>query len=123
MATGNGGNLSEKLIEAINQIHAEAAAGNINKKHEAIKAVTEGQTRFAAMLNMLSRQLSEPGMHYGPEITEPLTKAGTHQQAGAMAASESDTALTTLKQMQLGDLPGSGRQAPHHSELQESGSR
>lgn len=119
MATGTGS--AEKLIEGINRIHAEAAAGNINAKHAAIKAVTEGQVRFAAMLAMLSRQLSEPGMHYGPEITEPLAKAATHQQAGAMAASEADSALTTLKQMQLGDLPGSGRQAPHHTELSEGG--
>lgn len=127
MAAGSNGSGSmpnaEPFIQAVNQVHAAAASGNIHAKHAAMKACTEGAQRFAAMAEMLARQMSEPGMHYGPEITEPLVKAATHQQASAMAFAESDTALTTLVQMSVGDLASSSRQAPAVPELSESGSR
>ena len=53
MATGNGS--AEKLIEGVNQVHAEAGAGGIHAKHGAIKAANEGALRFAAMLSMMAR--------------------------------------------------------------------
>jgi hypothetical protein len=119
--TGNGSSGSaEKLIEGVNQIHAEAAARNIHGKHGAIKACTEGSLRFSAMAQMLSRALSD--MHYGPEITEPLAKASVHLQAAAMAFSEGDASLTTLLAMSVGDLANSPRQAPVHTEFAENGS-
>jgi len=111
---------AEKAIEGIAQIHAEAAAGNIHAKHAAIKAMNEVQLRFAALSAMLARQLAEPGMHYGPEITEPLNQSATHLQAAAMTSSEADSALTTLINTTVGDLARSARQAPHHAELAES---
>jgi hypothetical protein len=115
---------AEKLIEGINEIHAHAAMGGIKTgKQEGIKASHEGLIRFAAMLVMLARQMSEPGMNYGPEITEPLAQAGQHCQAAAMATSEADAALSTLINMTVGDLAASPRQAPHHGELSESGVR
>ena len=114
---------AEKLIEGINEIHARAQSGNIHAKREAVKAIHEGLVRFGAMLQMLSRQMSEPGMHYGPEITEPIAQAGTHCQAGAMSASEADANLSTLINMTVGDVANSSRQAPHHEELSESGAR
>lgn len=120
MASSTGS--AEKLIEGVNEIHAAAAAGNIHAKHEGIKAANEGAIRFSAMSGMLSRAMSEPGMNYGPEITEPIAKAGVHLQAAAMAFSEADSALSTLLSMTVGDLANSRRQAPNHTELSESGS-
>jgi len=114
---------AEKLIEGINEIHAHAQAGGIHAKQEAVKAAHEASVRFAAMVQMLARQMSEPGQNYGPEITEPLAQAGNHYQAGAMSLSESDAAISTLINMTVGDLARSPRQAPHHQELSESGSR
>lgn len=122
-AAGTSTGAAEQLIQGINQIHAAAASGNIHAKHAAIKAYVEGAQRFSATMAMLGRQLAEPGMHYGPEITEPLNKMAVHLQAAAMAGSESDTALTTLLAMSVGDLANSGRQAPHYAELSENGSR
>lgn len=113
---------AEQFIEGVNQIHSTAASGGINAKQAAIKAATEGCIRFAGMLQMLARQMTENG-RYGPEITEPLAKAAQHLQAGAMTLGESDTAITTLKHMQVGELAASARQAPHHDELNEAGSR
>ena len=123
MAATTGAGAAEKLIEGVNQIHGEAAAGGIHAKHGGIKACTEGTLRFSAMSGMLSRAMSEPGQNYGPEVTEPLAKAGVHLQAAAMAFSEADGALATLINMTVGDLANSARQAPHHTELSENGSR
>jgi len=114
---------AEKLIEGINEIHAHAQSGGINAKREAVKAIHEGLIRFGAMLSMLSRQMSEPGQNYGPEITEPVAQSGTHCQAGAMSASEADAALSTLINMTVGELATSPRRAPHHEELSETGAR
>lgn len=123
VAAGTSTASAEKLIEGINEIHAHAASGGINAKREAVKAVHEGFVRFGAMLAMLSRQMSEPGQNYGHEITEPLAQAGTHAQVGAMSASESDAALSTLINMTVGELATSPRRAPHHEELSETGAR
>ena len=120
-ATGSA-HAAEKLIEGVNQIHAEAAAGGIHAKHAAIKAATEGAMRFSSMQGMLARSMSEPGSNYGPEITEPIAKAGELLQATAMALSEADANLSTLVNMTVGDLANSARQAPHHAELSENGS-
>lgn len=122
MASTTSAGSAEKLIEGVNQVHAEASAGGIHAKHSGIKSCTEGSLRFSAMAAMLSRAMSEPGSNYGPEITEPLAKAATHLQAAAMAFSESDGALSTLINMSVGDLASSARQAPHHAELSENGS-
>lgn len=117
------GNAVEQFVEGVNQIHAQAQAGGLHAKHAAVKASNEGAVRFAQMAAMLSRAMSEPGMNYGPEITEPIAKAGTHLQAAAMSFSEADAALTSLENMAVGELALSSRQAPHHQELSENGSR
>jgi len=67
--------------------------------------------------------MAEPGSNYGPEITEPLAKGAQNLTATAMSISESDAALATLVNTTVGDLATSPRQAPHHSELSESGAR
>ena len=121
MAAGTSTASAEKLIEGINGIHAHAAAGGIHAKREAIQSAHEASVRFSAMVQMLARQLEE--QHYGPEITEPLAKAGQHHQAAAMSLSESDAAISSLINMSVGDLATSPRQAPHHDELSESGAR
>jgi hypothetical protein len=121
-STGTAGAV-EQFVEGVNQIHGTAQAGGIHAKHGAVKASHEGSIRFAAMLAMLSRAMSEPGMNYGPEITEPIAKAATHQQAAAMALSEADAHLATLINMTVGDLANSARQAPNHAEFSENGSR
>lgn len=116
------GNAVEQFVEGVNQIHAHAQAGGIRAKLEAVKAAHEACVRFSAMAQMLSRQMREPGMNYGNEITEPIGKAGVQLQASAMEFSEADAALTSLLNMTVGDLAQSSRQAPHHTELSENGS-
>jgi hypothetical protein len=116
------GNAVEQFVEGVNQIHAEAQAGGIHAKHAAVKACHEACVRFAAMAQMLSRQMSEPGMNYGNEITEPIAKSAAQLQAAAMGFGEADAALASLENMTVGDLARSSRQAPYHTELSENGS-
>lgn len=116
-ATGS----SEGLIENVTRIATAATAGGIHTKHQAIKDCTEGVIRFGAMLVQVARQMSEPGSNYGHEITEPIARAGTQLQAGALALGEADASMTTLVNMSVGDLANSPRQAPHHTELSETG--
>lgn len=120
-STGSAGAV-EQFVEGVNHIHASAQAGGLHAKHSAVKACHEACVRFAAMAAMLARQMSEPGMNYGTEITEPIAKSATQLQASAMTFSEADAALTSLENMTVGDLAQSSRQAPHHTELTESGS-
>lgn len=120
MSTAAGGAV-EQVINGVNGIHASAAAGGIHAKHAAIKACNEGAVRFSLMSSMMARALAEPGANYGPEITEPLANAAVHLQAAALAFGESDAALSSLKGMTVGDLASSPRQAPHNSELSETG--
>jgi hypothetical protein len=114
---------AEQLVEGINRIHAEAAAGGIRHKQAALKSAAEASLRFSAMAQMIARTMSEPSNNYGPEITEPLGQAAQHLQAAAMSFGESDNAITSLIHMTVGELADSPRQAPHHSELSENGNR
>jgi hypothetical protein len=115
---------AEDLIAAIDTMAARAAAGNIHAKRGAILQMHEAAERFAAAAQMLARQMSEPGSNYGPEITEPIAQAGTHQQASAMAFADADAALSALMRRSVAEQAESGTQTPHHqNELTESGTR
>lgn len=109
----------EQAVDGMQRVHATAAAGNIRAKQWAIKVCAEILTRVSALALMLSRTVAERG--YGPEISEPLARAGVQAQAAAMACGEADTAITSLANMTVGDLADSPRQAPHRSELSETG--
>lgn len=112
----------EDLIGAIDRIRAAATAGNAKAKLAALRACSAACTGFAQMAMTLARQMAEQG-HYGPEITERVSAAGIHLTAAASAFSDSANGVATLLNMRLGDLPESGRQAPHHAELSETGAR
>lgn len=112
----------EDLITAIDRIRARAAAGNAKAKLAALRACSAACLRFAQMAMTLARQMAEQG-HYGPEITERASAAGIHLTAAASAFSDSANGVATLLNMRLVDMPESGRQAPHHAELSETGAR
>ena len=121
--SGSSNASGEKIVEGAEELHKHAAAGNINAKMEALAGAAGGATRFAATMEMLGRTMSEPDTRYGPEITEPIVKAGAQLHAAAIQISEGRANLESLANMNLRDLAGSSRQAPHHSELSENGSR
>lgn len=111
----------EQAVDGTQGIHARAASGGIRAKQWAVKACAEVFTRLSAMMLMLSRTLADA--RYGPEITEPLAQAAQFASAAAMACGQADTAITSLANMTVGELADSPRQAPHHDELSETGSR
>ena len=112
----------DDLITAIGGIRAQAAAGNAKVKLAALRACQAACTRFATMAAMLAKQMTEQG-RYGPEITDKISTAGTHLTAASSSFSEAANALATLLNLRLGEMPESGRQAPHHHELSETGAR
>jgi hypothetical protein len=109
----------EPVVDGMHRVHAHAAAGNLRSKQWAIKVCAEIFARASVMALMLSRTLAERG--YGPEITEPMARAGIMAQAAAMACGEADSAITSLANMTVGDLADSPRQAPNREELSEDG--
>ena len=111
----------EQAVDGMHRVHSRAAAGNIRSKQWAIKVCAEVFTRISSMMMMMTRALVDA--RYGPEITEPLLRAGVLAQAAAMACAESDAAITSLANMRVGDLADSPRSAPERSELSESGAR
>ena len=110
------------LVTVIDRIRAIATAGNVHVKRSALSACSVACMRFASMATSLSRAMSESG-HYGPEITEVISTAAIHLTAAASAFAEAESSLKALLDMKLGDVPASGRQAPHHDELTETGAR
>jgi hypothetical protein len=114
---------AEQVVDGINGIAAHARAGNILAKRRAMLALIALCERAASMAMALSRSLGEPGQHYGPEVTEPITKGALHLSAAALGFAEADTALATLLRASLAETMEAGRQVPHHDELSETGAR
>lgn len=111
----------EDLLTAVDRIRAMAVAGNVHAKRAALSACSVACTRFAAMAASLARALAE--QHYDTAITEPISTAAVHLTATASAFAEAESSLKALLDMRLGQVPGSGRQAPDRSELTETGAR
>lgn len=114
---------AEQVVDGINGIAAHARAGNILAKRRAMLALIHLCQRAANMGLSLSRALAEPGMHYGPEVTEPIARGAMHLNAASLAFAEADTALSILLRSSLAETMASGRQVPHHDELSETGAR
>ena len=115
---------SEQVIEGIDRLVATAMAGNIITKREIFLALHEVFTRAGIGVISLSRDMAEPGSNYGPEITEPVARAGTQAQAAAMGLADADAALVALLTRSVAEMATSSQQTPHHrNELSESGAR
>lgn len=114
---------AEQVIDGINTIAAHARAGNILAKRRAMLALIHLCERAANMALALSRALAEPGMHYGPEVTEPIAMGSAHLTAAAVKFAEADSALSALLRSTLAETMAAGRQVPHHDELSETGAR
>ncbi len=120
---GNSSGIAEEIINGLSKLQAQALSGNMIDKHEVVKVLTEVAIRSGTTVTTISRAMAEPDSHYGPEITEPIAKADTHFQAAGMVLGEADTGMATLGNETLRGIAQSGRQAPHYSELSESGGR
>lgn len=114
---------AEDLFTALDHLYAQAASGNLRRKHVVIKALTEGCQKMGATMARLSMLLQEPGVHLDAGVHEPVSQAGQHCQAAAMSMSEADASLSALLAMTVAELADSPRQAPHHSQLQEGAVR
>jgi hypothetical protein len=112
---------SADLFTAVNQILARAQSGGLQAKQRAVKQLTEAHEYLSQAMNQFAQHMSEPQQGYGPEIWEPLAQVSAHDKAAASKAAESDAAITTLANMQVGELAGSQMRAPHQTELNTDG--
>lgn len=108
---------SADLLTALQQVIGHAKAGGLQAKQRAVKTLAEAHEYFASQIGEFARYLSEPDAGYPSSIWEPLSAMAAHDKAAAMKAGESDSALSALSAMSVGDLAGSAVRAPHHREL------
>jgi hypothetical protein len=113
----------EDIIMGLERLYAHAMAGNIQAKRGAVLGGAEIGKRAALTFLTLARAMGEPGQHYGSEVTEKVARMAGGFTLAASAGSEADGELFALLKSTLEELVAGGRQAPHHSELSETGAR
>jgi hypothetical protein len=110
-----------QVVEGLRLIAGHAMAGNIQAKRRAVLALVYVARRCAATALTLARFMGEPGRHYGMEVTERVGAMAMHFTGAASAGTEADASLYTLLHASVAESMASGRQMPHHDELQETG--
>jgi hypothetical protein len=115
--TTQAGGASADLFTSVQQVMSQARAGGLKAKHRAVKALTEMHDYISQAETSLAQEMSEPDSDYPPQIWEPIAQTAAHSKAASMKMAESDSAMTALENMSVGDLAGSSVHAPHHDEL------
>jgi hypothetical protein len=113
----------EQVIEGLARLQVHAMSGNINAKRAAALGLAELALRAGHTAQALSRAMAEPDMHYGPEVTERFSAAGTQFSSAGTACAEADHALVVLLNTTPAETMAAGRRMPHHEELSETGGR
>jgi hypothetical protein len=101
------------LQTAIMRGKSEGMPGN----HRTVKLLAEIDDYLSQVKHSFATYMADVP-NYSPAIWEPLTAAAAHSRASAGATGQSDTALTALARMTVGDVAANPAvRAPHHSEL------
>jgi hypothetical protein len=106
----------QMIIEGAAALRRHAMAGNARAKRQAIMGISVAGDALAGTGRALSRDMAEPGQHYGPEITEPLAMSATHFTAASLTLGEIDGRLLSIIRA-AEELKARGVQAPHHEQL------
>jgi hypothetical protein len=106
----------EPIIEGAAALRRHAMNGNAQAKRRAILGIAAGIDVLAATVRALSSDMAEPGQHYGPEITEPMTGAASHLNAASTTLTEIDGRLLAIIRA-AEELAARGVQAPHHEQM------
>lgn len=117
MSHSNGSGSGADLFSALQQVMSQARSGGLQAKHRAIKTFAEAEDYMSQTLQQFSQEMAEPDQGYPQSIWEPIQQASQHNRAAATKMAESDSAMTQLANMQVGELAASSVKAPHHSEL------
>lgn len=107
----------EMIIEGAQALRRHAMNGNARAKRAAVAGIVAASDILAGITGALSRDMAEPGQHYGTEITEPLAMSATHFKAGGLTLSEIDGRLLAIIRA-AEELQARGVQAPHHDQFQ-----
>jgi len=104
------------IIEGCNSLVRQAMSGNAQAKRKGVLGIGAAGDVLGRAARALADQMSEPGQHYGPEITEPLKMAGSHYSVGSMEIGEVDGRLRAVIRA-MEELRASGVQSPHHDQM------
>ena len=108
----------EMIIEGAQALRRHAMNGNAQAKRGTVLGIVAASDVLAGIAGALSRDMAEPGQHYGPEITEPLAMSVTHFKGAGLTLSEIDGRLLAIIRA-AEHLRAQGVQAPHHEQLQD----
>jgi len=103
------------LDEAASDLANAAGRPGIGGKRDVLYSLSGGLESISRAVKQIARTLSEAG--YGPEVCDPVSITATAIFTASTRAEEATHAVGSLMNMRIGDLPGSGRQVPHHTEI------
>ena len=113
IGTGTAADLFAGFQAAIMRGKSKGMPGN----HETVKMFAEVYDYLRQHADSFAQYMMEQGQ-YAAAVWEPLTTMAGHSRAAVGAASQSDTALTALARMTVGDVAvNPAVRAPHHGEL------
>lgn len=106
----------EMIIEGAAALRRHAMAGNAQAKRRAILGMAAAADMLASTARSLASDMAEPGQHYGPEVTEPITGAASHFTAAGTTLAEIDGRILAIIRA-AEELAARGVQAPHHEQM------
>jgi hypothetical protein len=106
----------EMIIEGATALRRHMMAGNAKAKRAGVIGTAAAADALAGMVLAVSREMAEPGQHYGPEVTDPLAMIAVHFTAASLGLSEAEGRLQSIIKA-AEELAARGVQAPHHDQM------
>jgi hypothetical protein len=106
----------EQIIEGATALRRHMMAGNAKAKRAGVLGTAAAAAALAGMVLAVSREMAEPGQHYGPEVTDPLAMIAVHFNAASLGLSEVEGRLLAIIRA-AEELAARGVQAPHHDQM------
>lgn len=104
------------MFSSASALASHAKAGGIHAKSRALKVFGEAFEALDATLRSLAQDMAEQG-EYPAGVWEPVMTAAAHAKATSLALGEADASLTSLMNMNIGELAASPVRAPRNQEL------
>jgi hypothetical protein len=106
----------EMIIEGAAALRRHMMSGNAQAKRRGILGIAVAGDALAGTVRAVAAGMSEPGQHYGAEVTEPLAMTAVHFTAASLGLGEVDGRLKSIIRA-AEELRARGVQAPHHDQM------
>jgi hypothetical protein len=104
------------IIEGANALRRHMMNGGAQAKRAGVLGISLAADALAGTALAVSREMAEPGQHYGPEVTDPLAMTAVHFGAASLGLSEVEGRLLAIIKA-AEELAARGVQAPHHDQM------